>query len=556
MSKNRKLFVAAIFGFRDYFAFVHKNYQFGEVLSLGKRYFRYKRKDDKHMAIINSIVNWLNFKRIYEIDLFKKHPIDTQREVLFELLDQARDTEFGEQYNFRGITTEAEFKKRIPIRSYEDFSPYIDRLLKGEKNILWPGETKWFAKSSGTTNDKSKFIPVSKHSLEDVHYRGFKDVLALYLKNNPESGVLLGKSLTLGGSHRVNSFNNNSFYGDLSAILIENTPFWSDFIRTPPADVALIEEFDEKVAKIIEQSRDENVTSLAGVPSWNLVLLNRVLEATGKKNILDVWPNLEVFIHGGIKFDPYREQYRQIIPSDDMRYMETYNASEGFFAIQDNPETTDLLLMLDYGIYYEFIPMDRFHEENPPALSLEEVELEKNYAMVISTNGGLWRYLIGDTVKFTRRNPFKIKITGRTKHYINAFGEELIIDNAEEALKVACNRTQATILEYTAGPVFMGENQKGAHQWIIEFDQKPDDLEHFISVLDGTLKTLNSDYEAKRHKNITLERPHITLAPEGLFYEWMKQRGKIGGQNKIPRLANDRIYLDQLLELQKNKFDN
>ncbi len=506
------------------------------------------------MTIINSIVNWLNYKRIYEIELFKKHPIETQREVLFDLLDQARDTEIGRQCQFKTITTEREFRERVPVRNYEAYSPYIDRLLKGEKSILWPGETKWFAKSSGTTNDKSKFIPVSKQSLEDVHYRGFKDVLALYLKNNPDSGVLYGKSLTLGGSHRVNSFNNNSYYGDLSAILIENTPFWSDFIRIPPAEVALIEEFEEKVAAIIKESRNENVTSLAGVPSWNLVLLQRVLEATGKKNILEVWPNLEVFIHGGIKFDPYREQYRQMIPSDNMNYMETYNASEGFFAIQDTPESNDMLLMLDYGIYYEFIPMEDFHKEDRPVLSLDEIELEKNYAMVISTNGGLWRYLIGDTVKFTRRNPFKIKITGRTKHFINAFGEELIIDNAEEALKVACERTAATISEYTAGPVFMGENSKGAHEWIIEFDKEPNDLYHFVSVLDGTLKTLNSDYEAKRHKSITLERPHVRVAPKGLFYEWMKQRGKVGGQNKIPRLSNDRAYLDQLLELKKKKF--
>lgn len=507
------------------------------------------------MAIINSIINWINYKRIYEIDLFRKYPIESQREVLFDLLDQGRETEFGQQYDFRSIATEADFKERIPVRTYEELSPYIERMLKGERNVLWPGETRWFAKSSGTTNDKSKFIPVSKHSLEDVHYRGFKDVLALYLKNNPDSGLLFGKSLTLGGSHRVNSFNNNSYYGDLSAILIENTPFWSDFIRIPPAEVALIEEFDKKVEMIIEQARDENVTSLAGVPSWNLVLLKRVLEATGRDNILEVWPNLEVFIHGGIKFDPYRDQYQKLIPSDSMRYMETYNASEGFFAIQDQPDSTDMLLMLDYGIYYEFIPMDRFHEENPPALTLDEVETGKNYAMVISTNGGLWRYLIGDTVKFTRKYPFKIKITGRTKHYINAFGEELIIDNAEEALKTACSRTKATIREYTAGPVFMSENQKGAHEWIIEFDQEPDDIDHFVSILDGTLKTLNSDYEAKRHKNITLEKPHLLVAPKGLFYEWMKQRGKVGGQNKIPRLSNDRQYLNQLTELIETKFN-
>ena len=503
------------------------------------------------MPIINSIINWLNFKRIYEIELFQKHPLDVQREVFFSLLEKAKDTEWGLKYDFKSILREETFKERLPVQRYEDFAPDIERLMKGERNLLWPGDIKWFAKSSGTTNDKSKFIPVSKQSLEDVHFRGIKDVFALYLKNNPESGVLSGKTLTLGGSHRVNNFNNNSYFGDLSAILIENTPFWSELYRTPPVDVALIEEFDKKVEKIIEQSRNENVTSLAGVPSWYLVLLRRMLEATGKNNILEIWPNLEVFIHGGIKFDPYREQYRKIIPSPGMNYMETYNASEGFFAIQDNPESDDMLLMLDYGIYYEFIPMENFHEDNPPAVSLAEVELGKNYALVISTNGGLWRYLVGDTVRFTSKYPFKIKITGRTKHFINAFGEELIIDNAEEALRIACSRTNANIREYTAGPVFMGENQKGAHQWIIEFDREPDDPEHFISILDVTLKTLNSDYEAKRHKDLALERPHLVIAEKGLFYEWMKQRGKLGGQNKIPRLSNDRKYLDELLELQK-----
>lgn len=504
------------------------------------------------MPILNSIINWINFKRIYEIDLFKEHPLETQREVLFDLLDEAKNTSLGEKYHFGSISTEREFKEKVPLQYYENFAPFIEQLMKGEKNLLWPGEIKWFAKSSGTTNDKSKFIPVSKQSLEDVHYRGVKDVFALYLKNNPESKVLTGKTLILGGSHRVNQYNNNSYYGDLSAILLENTPFWTDFYRTPPTEVALIEEFEEKVGKIIQQSLHENVTALSGVPSWYLVLLRRVLETTGKNHILEVWPNLEVFIHGGIKFDPYREQYNKIVPSASMKYMETYNASEGFFAIQDDPSSDDMLLMLDYGIYYEFIPMDQFHQEDPPALSLEEVIPGENYAMVISTNGGLWRYIIGDTVRFTSRSPFRIKITGRTKHFINAFGEELIIDNAEEALKTACSRTHARVLEYTAGPVFMSENNKGAHQWIIEFDQEPDDLDHFISVLDGTLKTLNSDYEAKRHKNLTLERPHLIVAPKGLFYKWMKTRGKMGGQNKIPRLSNDRKYLDELLDLIKH----
>lgn len=483
------------------------------------------------------------------MELYREHPHEIQREVLFDLLSKSSGTEWGKKYDYKNITSEQQFKSSVPVQDYNDLKPYVERLRIGEKDILWPGEVKWFAKSSGTTSDKSKFIPVTKESLEDCHLRGPKDVFALYIRNNPYSKVLKGKSLTLGGSHRVNNFNNNSYYGDLSAILIENVPVWSDFIRTPSTEIALIEEFEEKIDKIIESSLDLNVTSFAGVPSWYLVLFKKVLEVTGKNNILEVWPNMEVFIHGGVNFNPYRGQYRKLIPSDQMHYMETYNASEGFFGIQDNPTRDDMLLMLDYGIYYEFIPMEDWGSANPTVLSLGEVEINKNYAIVISTNGGLWRYLIGDTIQFTCKYPFKIKVTGRTKHFINAFGEEVIIDNAEQAVKVACERTGAIVHEYTAGPVFMGDNQKGAHQWIFEFDKEPDDLEHFINALDNTLKTLNSDYEAKRHKNLTLEKPHIQLAPKGTFYQWMKQRGKIGGQNKIPRLANDRKYLDELLKL-------
>lgn len=504
------------------------------------------------MPVINSIINWVNFKRIYQIDLFKKHPHEVQRDVLFNLLDKASNTEYGIKHNFKDISSEKEFREHVPVLGYDDMKPFVERMMQGEKNLLWPGETRWFAKSSGTTNDKSKFIPVSKDSLEDVHIRGGRDVLALYLKNNPDSGVLSGKALTLGGSHRVNNYNNNSYYGDLSAIIIENIPFWTEFYRTPSTEISLIEEFEEKIEKIIQHSLDENVTSFAGVPSWYLVLLKRVLEVTGKSNILEVWPNLEVFTHGGVKFEPYREQYEKLIPSPNMHYVETYNASEGFFGIQDEPDKHDMLLMLDYGIYYEFIPMDEFRSDNLNAVSLEDVEIGRNYAMVISTNGGLWRYLIGDTVRFTQKYPFKFVITGRTKHFINAFGEEVIIDNAEKAFQIACERTGAIILEYTGGPIYMKEHNRGAHEWIIEFEKSPDDMDHFISIFDGALKTINSDYEAKRHRNLSLEMPHMIVAPRGLFYEWMKRRGKAGGQNKIPRLANDREYLDQLTELIKS----
>jgi hypothetical protein len=501
------------------------------------------------MPLLNSVINWLNLKRNYQIQLYSEHPHNIQMETLHYLLRKARDTKWGVEHGFGTITSVEDFQSNVPLQTYDDIKPYVDRLRDGETDLLWPGDVKWFAKSSGTTSDKSKFIPVTKEALEDCHLRGPKDVFAIYIKNYPDTKVLRGKTLTLGGSHEINNFNNNSYYGDLSAILIENVPFWTELIRTPPAEIALIAEFEEKIEQIINTSLDQNVTSLAGVPSWYLVLLKRILEKTGKNNILEVWPNLEVFIHGGVKFDPYREQYKKLIPSEGMHYMETYNASEGFFAIQDDPKRDDMLLMLDYGVYYEFIPMEEFDMEKPKVLRLEETEPDKNYAIVISTNAGLWRYIIGDTIKFTGKDPYRLKITGRTKHFINAFGEEIIIDNAEKALQQACRITGAIVNEYTAGPVFMGDNQKGAHQWIIEFEKDPSDLDQFETVLDKSLQELNSDYEAKRYKNLTLEKLHLVVAPQGTFYRWMKNRGKVGGQNKIPRLANDRKYLEDLLKL-------
>ena len=501
------------------------------------------------MPLLNSVIQWINIRRNYQIQYYREYPFEIQNEILLSLLNNAKDTEWGKKYNYRNISTVKNFQDAVPLQHYNDIKPFVDRLRQGEKDLLWPGEVKWFAKSSGTTSNKSKFIPVTKDSLEDCHLRGPKDVFAQYIKNFPETKFLKGKMLTLGGSHRVNNFSNNSYYGDLSAIMIENVPAWTDFIRTPSIEIALIEEFEEKIEKIIETTLDQNVTSFAGVPSWYLVLFKRVLEKTGKSNILEVWPNMEVFVHGGVNFEPYREQYRKFIPSDQMHYVETYNASEGFFGIQDNQDRNDMLLMLDYGIYYEFIPMSEWDNENPQLLTLEEVELNRNYAIVISTNAGLWRYIIGDTVQFTNKFPFKIKVTGRTKHFINAFGEEVIIDNAERAMQIACHHSNAIVNEYTAGPIFMGEDQKGAHQWIIEFDVPPKDLDHFVRILDNSLKTLNSDYEAKRHKNLALEMPHIVSAPKGTFFNWMKKRGKIGGQNKIPRLANDRKYLDELMNM-------
>jgi hypothetical protein len=501
------------------------------------------------MPLINSLVSWFNTSRMHQIQFLKKHPEDVQRETLLKLLRSAGKTEFGKKYGFLSVGSEYEFKTRLPLQSYEEIKTYVDRLREGESDLIWPGEIKWFAKSSGTTSEKSKFIPVSNEALEDCHFRGARDILAIYTANNPDTLIFSGKGLTIGGSHQVNNFNNQSFYGDLSAILIENTPFWVSFIRTPSTRTALMEKWEEKLEMVYEETLYENVTNIAGVPSWNLVFIKYILEKTGKKNLLEIWPNLELFIHGGISFLPYREQFEKLIPSPAMNYLETYNASEGFFAIQDEPGSDDLLLMLDYGIYYEFIPMEDIEQEKPKTLSIGEVEIGKNYAIVISTNGGLWRYMIGDTVIFTSLYPHKIKISGRTKHFINAFGEELIIDNAENALKIACMKTCAVISEYTAGPVFMSDKSKGAHEWLIEFEKEPENMDYFVTMLDNALQSVNSDYEAKRYKSITLDPPVVHSVKKGIFYQWLKEKGKLGGQNKVPRLANNRQYLDELLEI-------
>lgn len=505
------------------------------------------------MQIINSLINWLNVKRIYQIELFKKHPGDIQQEQLFKILDKARDTEFGTNHRFKDIRSIKEFQENVPIHHYEDFKPYIDKSLKGESDIIWPGLIRWFAKSSGTTRDKSKFIPVSKDALENCHFRGGKDTLALYFFNHPESKLFTGKGLTLGGSQQINKINNKSFYGDLSAILIDNMPFWTYFVKTPSQDIALIAEWEEKLEKITANTVMENITNINGVPSWMMVLIKHILKKTGANNILEIWPNLELFVHGGVSFQPYREQFKKLIPSDNMHYMEAYNASEGFFALQDSPERNDMLLMLDYGIFYEFIPMEEFEKENPKALTIDEVETGKNYALVISTNGGLWRYLIGDTIRFTSLHPHRIKISGRTKHFINAFGEEIIIDNAENALDKACKETGALIKDYTAAPVYMDTQNKGKHEWLIEFEKEPVDMSKFTIILDKALQEINSDYEAKRYKDITLAPPQIDKARPGLFYDWMKKRGKLGGQNKVPRLSNNRKYIDELLEMNQQE---
>ena len=502
------------------------------------------------IPIVNSLASWFLKKRFHQIELFLKYPIDVQNELLEELLHTAKNTEVGKQYDFASINSYREFSERVPVTNYEDSQQQIERARKGESNIFWPTPIKWFAKSSGTTNSKSKFIPVSSASLEHCHYAASKDLLCMYLNNNPDANLFLGKSLRLGGSKKLYK-ENETVFGDLSAILIDNMPFWAEYSSTPNNEVSLMADWEVKMQAIVDQTIQENVTSLAGVPSWMLVLLNNVLESTGKTDLFEIWPNLEVYFHGGVNFDPYIEQYNAILPKENFRYYEIYNASEGFFAIQDRNANKELLLMLDYGIFYEFIPMDTYGSASQKVIPLEEVEVAKNYAIVITTNAGLWRYKIGDTVRFTSISPFRIKVTGRTKHHINVFGEELIIENAEMALKQASKQTQCEIVDYTAAPIFMEGRKKGAHEWIIEFKIPPKDLTLFTKSLDTALMDLNSDYEAKRFNNTTLTMPKVHLARQKLFYDWLKQKNKLGGQHKVPRLSNKRNFMEELLRLNK-----
>lgn len=504
------------------------------------------------MALFNTVLSWLMNKRMHQIDLFIKYPHEVQEEWFSRLITYGKSTEWGKKYEYRSIDSYKVFSNRVPISNYDQLKPYIDRLRNGEQNLLWPEEIKWFAKSSGTTSSKSKFIPVSNSSLEECHFKGGKDLLSIYVNNFPDTEVFDGRSLIMGGSHTISEVTNDSYYdGDLSAILIQNLPFWAQFLKTPNLSIALMNEWESKIELMARETMSHNVTSISGVPSWMVVLLKRILELTGKADISEVWPNLEVFFHGGVNFSPYREQFKNLISSDKMHYMETYNASEGFFGIQDQTESNELLLMLDYGIFYEFIPIEEIDDENPHTYILGEVEKDRIYAMVITTNAGLWRYLIGDTITFTSLNPYRIRITGRTKSFINAFGEELMNDNAERAISIACNKCNVMTLDYTAAPLFSTDKESAAHEWLIEFENEPANLDFFSETLDNALKSLNSDYEAKRYHNMILRPPVIRSVAKGTFYNWLKSKGKLGGQHKVPRLSNDRIIVEEILAMIK-----
>ncbi len=496
--------------------------------------------------MISSIVHKYFDYKFKEVSRFIDHPVKTQQEVFDSLIKSGQNTLLGTQYNFSSIQNIDDFRRKVPVFKYEDLRPYLDKILIEKKqNILWNTPVNWFAMSSGTTEDKSKYIPVTKESLTHGHYKCGEQMLALYSQSNPDAKFFFGKTLVLGGSKQINSIGDGVYTGDISAILIKNLYFWAKLSRTPES-IALLPDWETKLQALTDYAIKKDIRAFMGVPSWLLVLLKKIKADTGKE-LTDLWPNLEVFFHGGVSFSPFVEQYNKIIPKDSMLYWETYNASEGFFGVQFSGASKDMLLMLDSGIYYEFVPMNEWDSDNPKTLTLDEVVAGQNYALLITTNGGLWRYMIGDTIQFTSTKPYLFKITGRTKSFINAFGEEIIIDNAEKALLAACRATGAEISEYTAAPVYFGDDSAGAHEWLIEFEKIPSDIEKFTEVLDNTLKKVNSDYEAKRSYNLSLQAPVVRIVPAGTFHEWLKSIDKLGGQNKIPRLSNNRDYMDKLL---------
>ncbi len=501
------------------------------------------------MPFLSSIITWSLKKRLHQIELFLKYPIDVQRDVFTSLVSRAQQTEWGKKYGYSSDMSIREFQERVPISTYEDIFPYIDRIMKGEQNVLWPSKIDWFSKSSGTTNARSKFIPVSQEALDECHYKVGKDMMSIYINNFDHFNLFKGKTLAIGGSLDKNPYREDSVTGDVSAIVMKNLPVWAEFKRAPKIQTALIENWELKLAQMLRETPNENITSFSRVPTWTLILIQKIVEQEGVNNILDIWPNLELVAHGGVAFDPYRELFKELIPNPKLNFQEVYNASEGFFGLQDQPDVHELLLMLDYGIFYEFIPFEQFENDNPKALTLEEVELGQNYVLLLSTNAGLWRYVIGDTIKFTSLNPFRIKVTGRTKHFINAFGEEVIIENADQGIIAACEATGAKVSNYTAAPRYIEEGKKGGHEWVVEFERDPADLEKFAQILDDSIRQINSDYDAKRQYDIALERLLLHHVPQGTFYRWMESRGKLGAQNKVPRLANNREYVDSILRM-------
>ncbi len=506
-----------------------------------------KKPSEVPRGLFNAVFSWMLKQRIGQIEDFMKHPHQVQEQTFQRLISQGAKTIYGKDHGFSQIRNVEEYRARVPIQDYEDFQPYVERLMKGEQGLLWPSEVKWFAKSSGTTSARSKFIPVSKEALEECHFAGGKDLMSLYCYQIQDTKIFSGRGLVMGGSHQVNKLSENSWFGDVSAVMMQNMPMAARFIRTPDLSIALMEDWEEKIDRMAEMTMKQNVTHIAGVPTWTIVLIEHLFKKTGASNLLEIWPNLELYIHGGVSFSPYRKRFAELIPSADMHYVETYNASEGFFAIQDQLGSQDLLLMLDYGVFYEFIPLSEMDREQPRAVGLESLEVGKVYALVISTNAGLWRYRIGDTIRVCSTDPFRIQVAGRIRHFINAFGEELIVENADRGIEMASAATGALVREYTAAPIYFEAGEKGGHEWLIEFDSPPKSLEHFTRALDEALQDINSDYAAKRHKGMALSMPVVRAVEPNTFYNWLKSKGKLGGQHKVPRLSNERSYLEEIL---------
>ncbi len=496
------------------------------------------------MRLLNSLVSAFMRQRIAGIQHAANHPVETQERLLLQIIQSSKATEWGKRFDFSSIKNSKQFSERVPLQDYESLKPFIERMMQGEQHILWGSEINWFAKSSGTTSDRSKFIPVSKEGLRDCHFKGGRDVMTVYCHNHPDTKIFSGKGLLMGGSHQINQLNEDIRSGDISAVMMQNMPLLAHWIKTPELAVALMDDWEEKLERMAEITMRQNVTHIAGVPTWTIVLIRKILEKSGKQNLADVWHNLDLYIHGGVSFTPYREQFKKLIQSDRMRYVETYNASEGFFALQNSESSDEMLLLLDNGVYYEFIDL-----ENGKCTPLAEVDKGKTYSLVITTNSGLWRYQIGDTIQFTSTHPYKIKIAGRTKHFINVFGEEVMVDNTDRAVAEACKRTGALVTDYTVAPIFLEGNKKGGHEWLIEFERSPADLKEFTFLLDKNLRLLNSDYDAKRYKDLALQLPVVHSLPQGTFYNWLKSKGKIGGQNKVPRLANERRMLEEILAI-------
>jgi hypothetical protein len=497
---------------------------------------------------LNTLFSWVMKKRLKSIDFYRKNPFLVQSRIFNLLIQNGAQTVFGKQFQFNKIKTSLDFSKYVPLQDYETLRPWVEQGMKGGTNVLWPSDILSYAKSSGTTGSKSKLIPITKESLKACHQKAGKDILAIHYAGNPKSQLYKHKHLVVGGSFDTDF--GEFMVGDLSAIIIDSLPVWAEIKRTPDRQIALLPEWEEKLERIASQVIKEDVCILVGVPSWTYVLCQKILELSGKHSLNEVWPNLELFMHGGVNFSPYQHQFESIIRPGTVRYLETYNASEGFFGMQDDNQKKDLLLMLDYGIFYEFIPMKKYAGVNSDeVLSLDKVKLNEEYAIVISTNGGLWRYIVGDTIRFTNLDPFRFLITGRTKSFINAFGEEVIVENAEYAIAEACASTGAIIQDYTACPKYLEEGKQGCHEWLIEFTKEPLDMNLFIQQLDSALMEVNSDYEAKRHKGLMLQVPLVIKVGKGVFNTWLKKQNKLGPQNKIPRLMNNRTVAEQILQL-------